>query len=164
MEAPEIHVLNRVDWQFFGTCTFRSVRTSDRRRHGMWFALLRRTGRHFGRNFGQLLWALRQEEGELSGRTHFHYLLAGLDRRAMNPTTCFWLMDGWERLGGGMSRVKVFDPRLNAGAYILKDGCGHADASLGGGVYETAKFSSRDCQLTIAKSVWNLARRQANRR
>jgi hypothetical protein len=26
METPEIHVLNRINWQFFGTLTFKSER------------------------------------------------------------------------------------------------------------------------------------------
>jgi hypothetical protein len=163
MEIPEIHILNQIYWQFFGTLTFRSERLSERKRYGMWFALLRQISRQYKVPFERLLWVLRIEQGEKFGRTHFHYLLAGLDRRYENPTTCFWLMNGWETLGGGMSRVSVFDPRLNAGSYILKDLDRFNDNTLGGGFYESAKFSSQDCQLMIADAVWNVARRRLKR-
>ncbi len=159
MELPEIHVLNRIRWQFFGTLTFKSMRISERKRHHMWYAFLRQSARHFHMPFERLLWVLRNEEGEITGRLHFHFLLAGLDRRYQNPSTCFWLMDQWEQLKGGMARVTVFDPRLNAGAYILKD-LTLDDASLGGGFYESAKFGGGECQLTIAHSVWKTAKRQ----
>lgn len=35
--------------------------------------------------FGKLLRVLREKDGESSGRVHFHFLLAGLDRRDANP-------------------------------------------------------------------------------
>lgn len=164
MEIPEIHVLNRIHWQFFGTVTFRSERLSERKRFGMCFALLRQTSKEFQVPFRRLLWVLRREDGEKTGRTHFHYLLAGLNRRFENPTTCFWLMNRWEQLRGGMSRVSVFDPRLNAGSYILKDLNRFDDSTLGGGYYESSKFSSEDSQLTIADAVWKVAKRQMKRR
>jgi len=73
--------------------------------------LLRRAARCFKKDFHQLLWTLRAENGERAGRAHFHFLLAGFETKA----ACFFLMDRWEKLGGGMARVSVFDPRLNAG-------------------------------------------------
>ena len=156
MESPEIHVLNRIRWQFFGTLTFKSERLSERRRYHMAYAHLRQIAKQFRVPFKGLLWVLRQEEGEMFGRLHFHYLLAGLDRRNVHPTTCHWIMNQWEDIGGGMARVSRFDPRLNAGAYLLKD-LSFDDSSLAGGAYESAKFGSGTCQLTIAHSVWKKA-------
>jgi hypothetical protein len=144
----------------FGTLTFKTERLSERKRYHTWFALLRRAARHFRKDFGQMLWTLRAENGERTGRAHFHFLLAGLEARAACPTTCFFLMDLWEKLGGGMARVSVFDPRLNAGAYILKDLHPFDASSLAGGFHESGKFSWGDCTLTIANSVWNAARNQ----
>lgn len=161
MEVPETHVMNKVHWQFFGTLTFKKERMAERHRLGMWFALLRQTGKQFKTPFPNLLWILRQERGELFGRTHFHYLLAGLDRRVEHPTTCFWLMNRWEQLNGGMSRVHVFDPRLGAGAYMLKGEGAFNDRTLGGDTYESTKFASPDCELMIANSVWKVARRRS---
>jgi len=52
--------------------------------------------------------------------------------------------------------VTMFDPRLSGGSYILKD-LAFDDSTLAGGAYESAKFGSNTCQLTIAKSVWKMA-------
>lgn len=163
MELPEIHVLNRIRWQFFGTLTFKSERLSQRKRYHMWYAFLRQSARHFRLPFHRLLWVLRDERGESTGRAHFHFLLAGLDRRNLNPSSCFWLMHQWEQLRGGMARVSVFDPRLNGGSYILKD-LAFNDSTLGGGFYESARFGCEACQLTIANSVWKTAKKQVKRR
>jgi hypothetical protein len=43
-----------------------------------------------------------QKAGEQFGRRHYHYLLAGAREALANQSTCFWLMDKWEKLDGGM--------------------------------------------------------------
>ena len=86
-----------------------------------------------------------------------------LPTRAACPTTCFFLMDLWEGLGGGMARVSVFDPRLNAGAYITKDLAASDGLSSMEGFHESGKVSWGDCRLTIANSVWKAAARQLHR-
>lgn len=164
MEIPEIHVLNRIRWQFFGTLTFKSVRISERKRYHMWYAYLRQVARRMDLGgFQRLLWVLRAELGERTGRFHFHYFLAGLPTRAACPTSCFFLMNLWEELRGGMARVDVFDPRLNAGAYITKGLADSNDSSLARGFHESGKVSWGDCQLTIANSVWKAASTQLHR-
>jgi hypothetical protein len=60
-----------------------------------------------------------------------------------NLTTCFWLMDRWEKFGGGMARIHVFDSRLNAGSYILKRNGFRLTAVDLGDAYESAKFASK---------------------
>ncbi len=87
MEIPEVHVLNRFDWQFFGTLTFKGERLPERVRVALFFALLREYGAQFGMKFAHLLWCLRQEQGELFGRRIFHLLLAGVRPALLNPTT-----------------------------------------------------------------------------
>ena len=155
MEAPGIYVLSMIDWQLFGTLTFKSERLPERVRLALYFALLRESKAVLGVKFPHLLWCLRQEQGELMGRRHFHFLLAGAQDRAIHPTTCFWLQDKWEKLGGGMARIHVFDSRLNAGSYILK--WSGFDESIGGDAYESAKFSSKACELMLADRVWKVA-------
>ena len=59
--------------------------------------------------------------------------LAGLPTRMFSISTCFFLMNLWEELGGGMARIELFDPRLNAGAYISKDLARLGNASLSRG-------------------------------
>ena len=155
MEVPEMHMLNKIEWQFFATLTFRSERLPERVGLGLFFAALREFCRKFGMKFPVLLWCLRQESGEVFGRRHFHCLLAGVREALVNQSTCFWLMDKWEKLGGGMARIHVFDSALNGGSYILKrNGFGGVDL---GDSYESAKFSSKACELLLADRVWKVA-------
>lgn len=66
-------------------------------------------------------------------------------------------MDKWEKLGGGMARIHVFDSRLNAGSYILKR-CGFSSNAVSlGDAYESAKFASKACELMRADLVWKVA-------
>ena len=44
MEIPEIHILSKIDWQFFGTLTFKSERLPERVRLALYYALLRTGG------------------------------------------------------------------------------------------------------------------------
>jgi hypothetical protein len=155
MEVPELHVLNKIEWQLFETLTFKSERLPERVRLALFFALLREFCSQFGLKFPHLLWCLRQESGEVFGRRHFHCLIAGVRGALVNLTTCFWLMDKWEKLGGGMARVHVFDSGLNAGSYILKRN-GFSGVDLGDS-YESAKFSSKACELMLADRVWKVA-------
>lgn len=156
MEAADIHVLKEVPWQFFGTLTFRKERLPERIRLSMFFALMRRTAKAHRVRFHRLLWCLRMEHGEATGRRHFHFLLAGLPSEATTIRTCFALKNGWEDpalIRGGMARVTLFDPRLDAGRYLTKPD-GHADP---GDAYESAKFGSHSSSLMIAHAVWRFA-------
>ncbi len=155
MQTAELHVLNTIAWQLFATLTFKSERLPERVRLGLFFALLREFCAQFDLKFAYLLWCLRQESGEMFGRRHFHCLLAGAREALVNLTTCFWLMDKWEKLGGGMARIHVFDSRLNAGSYILKRN-GFSAVDLGDS-YESAKFTSKACELMLADRVWKVA-------
>ena len=156
MGAPELQILNKIAWQFFATLTFKSERLPERVRLSLFFALLREFCAEFDLKFAYLLWCLRQESGETFGRRHFHFLLGGAREALVNLTTCFWLMDKWEKLGGGMARIHVFDSRLNAGSYILKRN-GFSNAVDLGDAYESAKFASKACELMLADRVWRVA-------
>jgi hypothetical protein len=156
MEAPELLVINKIAWQLFATLTFKSERLPERVRLSLFFALLREFCAQFQLKFPYLLWCLRQEPGETFGRRHFHFLLAGAREALVNQATCFWLMNKWEKLGGGMTRIYVFDPRLNAGSYILQRN-GFSSAVDLGDAYESAKFASKACELMLADRVWKVA-------
>ncbi len=41
METAELHVINKIAWQFFATLTFKSERLPERVRLALFFALLR---------------------------------------------------------------------------------------------------------------------------
>jgi hypothetical protein len=84
-------------------------------------------------------------------------LLAVAREALVNLTTCFWLMDRWEKLGGCLARIHVFDSRLNAGSYILKQNGFSSSAVDLGDAYESAKFASKACELMLADRVWKVA-------
>lgn len=149
MEKPELYQLARIDWQFFGTLTFRAAEVPERIRVSMWFAFVRKIAANFGCHFHTLLWCLRQESGEINGRRHFHYLLGGLPEKAVTKSSCFAQMAQWENLRGGMARVRLFDRSLNGIDYIAKDCLGMSGADL----YESAKFGSSSSSLMLSKGV-----------
>lgn len=154
MESPDIHILTQPYWQFFGTLTFRQERLPERVRLGMFFTLMRRVASEFRIHFPRLPWCLRQERGETFGRRHYHYLLTGLPQEAVTPATCFFQMAEWEKAGGGMARVHVFDQRLGGVGYVTK--ClGSPD---GGDVYESAKFGGGHCELMLSDATWGILR------
>jgi len=159
MESPETQLLTQVRWQFFGTLTFKSERLPERVRLGMYFALMRRVAYESRVYFPRLAWCLRQEQGEELGRRHFHFLLTGLPKRWVTKASCFYLMAQWERIGGGMARVTVFDQRLNGAGYITKCLGEFPDA---GDRYESAKFESRHCDLMLSDAVWAILKARLN--
>lgn len=152
MESPDIYVLMRIRWQFFGTLTFKSEKLPERVRVGMFYALLRQVAKDFGLYFPALPWCLRKERGEISGRLHCHFLLAGLPEHAVSQKTCFAMMAYWEKKRGGIPRIRIFDPHLNGVDYVAKclgQGLDGADS------YESAKFGSNGSELLYAEAVWD---------
>jgi len=156
MESPDIHVLQTVkNWQFFGSFTFKQSRLPERVRLCMWFALCRNLCKWHRVYFPDLLWALRQEPGELTGRLHFHALIGGIPSYACDERTCMQIKTQWERIGGGIARVRMFDRQLNGPGYILKCVTSHEgfEDLVGANAYESAKFGSAQCHLMVANSV-----------
>lgn len=154
MEKPELYQLTRIRWQFFGSLTFRVAELPERVRLSMWFTAARKTAENFGLYFPTLPWCLRQEEGETTGRRHFHVLLGGLPSRAVTKSTNFALMAGWESVGGGMARYRIFDRTLNGVDYVCK-----CLGMSGADVYESAKFGSKSSGLMLSKGAEKILQR-----
>lgn len=155
MESALTYTLQRVHWQFFGTLTFKSARLPERVRLSMFFALVRCLCRWHKVPFRKCVWALRQESGEISGRLHFHFLIAGLPSFAVQDATSMSIKAQWERIGGGMARVRKYESREQGLEYILK--CLNAGANL----YEVTKFSNSADEVMLSDSIWdwtNIAR------
>ncbi|MFZ4695945.1 MAG: hypothetical protein ACOYMV_12540, partial [Verrucomicrobiia bacterium] len=76
MESPFVYVLQFVEWQFFTSLTFKSERLPERVRLSVFFAWARNVASWHNINFRHLLWCLRMEPGEITGRRHFHALIA----------------------------------------------------------------------------------------
>jgi len=119
----------------------------------MFVALVRTQARSFRVHFSEILWCLRRERGESTGRWHQHAVIAGLPPSA-GARNCFALMSQWESLGGGMARVSVYNSSLDGLDYILK-GSGLTESTAkrwAGDYHELSKFGGL-CDVTLSKSV-----------
>jgi hypothetical protein len=119
----------------------------------MFVALVRMQARSFRVHFSEILWCLRRERGESTGRLHLHAVIAGLPPSA-GPRNCLALMSQWESLGGGMARVSVYNSSLDGLDYILKgSGLTESKATRWAGDYhELSKFGGW-CDVTLSESV-----------
>jgi hypothetical protein len=151
---PEIYALSLIEWQFFASLTFKSEKLTEAARIKLFFAVLRRQAEHFGVHFKRLIWCLRTERGEATGRLHYHALIAGFPQHARTVATCFSFMRIWEQLGGGMARVTVYSPRLDGVGYVLKGGEAEYRRA-GGDYYETRKFGGR-CDVMLSESIFRV--------
>jgi hypothetical protein len=152
---PELFSLSLVEWQLFCTFTFKQLRLSERVRLAMFFALLRTQAGNFGLHFKRVMWVLRRENGESTGRYHFHALIAGLPAHVKHKGTCLAIMKIWERIGGGMARVTEYDPQLDGVDYILKNGeqvISSLASRRAGDYYELTKFGGT-CDLMMSESL-----------
>jgi hypothetical protein len=171
-----LHHIQRSDWQFFVTCTYRNSETMGAKvRHSMQFQWLRRlAAMHEGERRGaaalrHLRFVIREEFGEQTERLHWHALVAGLKPSLVRSTTCLFMMGYWEGIGGGMSRVRVFDAAQDGVSYITKglEGNGTDWTKEGANAYELAKFKSDDSLMLIPSHAllaeWRGAARESGR-
>ena len=153
MHNPELHSLAAVNWQYFCSFSFKSEKQFARFGSQMFVALVRIQARSFGVHFKKILWCLRRERGESTGRWHFHAVIAGLPPSA-GPRNCLALMSQWESQGGGIARVSVYNSSLDGLDYILKGA--ELTESLAkrwaGDYHELSKFGG-SCDVTLSESV-----------
>jgi hypothetical protein len=152
MESADIYVLSKLRWQLFGSLTFKQSKMPDWHRMKMLFALFRKVAKDFHVYFPAIPFVVRLEPGEIGERMHNHFLLSGLPDNAPSVPTCFAMMRYWERLGGGIPRVRVFDPRLSGVDYVAECLGYHMD---GADIYESAKFGSNGRELFYSRAVWD---------
>lgn len=161
---PECWTLGAIPWDLFVTLTFRGISLADKStrsskiRVTQWFAFHRRFCRQFGITCPRLLWALRQEQGEVGGRMHLHALIGGVPLPLVNERTCFWLMHQWsddDKMCNGWARCRVVDDALAGAEYACK---GLLETEITAShAYETTKFRDSD-QIVLSKSVVGLLR------
>ena len=113
----------------------------------MFNAALRQLAQTLRLYFPRLPWCRREELGDLLGRRHYHFLLTGLPARAVCLSTCFFLMAAWEKIGGGMARVRLCDQAQDGLEYVTK-------CLSGGDAYETSKFAEGLSHLTLSDGLW----------
>jgi hypothetical protein len=119
----------------------------------MFVALVRTQARSFGVHFSRILWCLRRERGESTGRLHQHAVIAGLHPYA-GARNCLALMSQWESLGGGIARVSVYNSSLDGLDYILKgSGLTESKATRWAGDYHALSKFGGSCDVTLSKTV-----------
>lgn len=155
LENPETFFLSSIYWQLFGGLTFLSANLSERVRLCMWFSFVREIAKFNKLHFSNVLWVLRLERGDLSGRLHFHFLVSGLSQQNISIGDRFAMRALWKRCGGGISVIDLYDNRLHGLPYIAGLlGCSASDiGSTGSMAYESAKFGAANSVLMLSKSV-----------
>ena len=148
MHNPELHALAAVNWQYFCSFSFRSEKHCARFGPRMIAALVRTQARSFRVHFSEILWCLRRESGEATGRLHLHAVIAGLPPFA-GARNCLALMSQWEGLGGGIARVGVYNSSMDGLDYILK-GPGLGAAMAAGRVLVTNNI----CDFVPLHNLW----------
>jgi len=165
MEKPDVYILSQVDWQFWITLTFKQdALNSEKLRQSLWFALLRDLAGWYRVDFNRLLWVRRAELGETSARLHWHALVGGLPDEAKHRATCFSIKNDWERLGGGMARVYMYDRSRSAVDYMFKgdvriESYDHTVMTDGAQFYESSKFGGSD-RVTFSEGTLRLLHRR----
>lgn len=162
MEHPDKYTVARIEWQFFGTLTFKQERLPDRVRASMLFAFLRTCAGYYRVHFKKTLWCGRMEAGEMAARLHYHVLMAGFPPHAVQTRTCFAFMEAWRKVHGGHPQVRVFNPNLDGVDYVLK-GAGEAVLRYEGNDYELTKFGTAD-KVTFSESCLLAMRAGVDRR
>jgi len=144
--------LARLQWDVFGTLTFRSV-PSTKRAFGRAWAHLHHAAELSERPYSKLLIALRPELGELGGRFHFHYLLGGTQTRN-EITLAHQLEHHWFGLSGqgAIAKCRAYDHSRAGVEYVTK--C-LTEGTVGKNEYELRKFNLSD-SVTLSRSIFKV--------
>ena len=139
---PDAYVLSKVDWHYFGTLTYASVKPQYVRR-SMTMALMYRIARMLSVRPNRLLWVLRDEAGELNEREHHHFLIRLDDIRSTSKRTCFALDALWKKVGGGITDIRPYNQQLAGADYVTK-------CLSGANEYELKKFNGSLNRLMLS--------------
>lgn len=148
-DTADYWMLRQVEWQVFGTLTFKQDRLPAQVRKSMFFALLRKLAKRLNLYYKRLVWVLCPEgDGQLTHR-HFHFLIAGLPNHATPAPICRFIADQWQLHGGGMARVTAYNNALRGVRYILK----HLETVAQSCAAESAKSGRQDCEPMLSNSL-----------
>jgi hypothetical protein len=96
--------------------------------------------RHHCVKWNKFFWIARPEDGERTGRAHWHVLIHGLPFERHNPSDRFVAKKLWEQVNGGeVSDFRRFDSTLAGARYVLKGL--HNWTEKNANAYEVGKFS-----------------------
>jgi len=157
MEPDKYH-LGTLDWEFFGSLTYKGKVPPSQYRETMWMAFIFELCQKAKSKPRELLWVRREERGEMGGRLHQHFLLSflkpGLHHNRI--TWSFVMKHLWEKVvGGGGCRIRPYNWRLSGAEYTLKN-------LSGGDAYELGKFNADSAALTLSHRLESLLKRRAH--
>jgi hypothetical protein len=181
---PEARHAGLIDWQLFCTWTFKSDALPSQVKIKQLFAFLREVAELSGTSFKRMLWMVRAEDGEITGRFHYHGLIGGLPPSFCSIANCFRLALIWhpepeiaapnyhgKKLRMGWAEIRKFNVDLDGVGYVLKGlppGARAQGANLdrglkgpsGADLYEYSKFSSDTSTVTLSESCIRLLERR----
>lgn len=138
-------------WQYFGTLTFAQPVPGLAASRKLVFAHLYRAAKLLKSPFSRLVWVLRAEHGEKTGRLHYHFLL-GAGTLKPNLGLCFTLNNNWEKLPRcGIARHRIFDKSQNGAEYVVA--CLSGEDTAGADFYESMKFGTQGSDVTLSNSL-----------
>lgn len=157
---PYSWVLSFFKWQISGTLTFERDYLHDNVRLSIAMATLRDTAEELGIYAPKFQWGLKREEGEIGGRVHFHFIIAGLRKSELTPKLCRFIGHSWRSHGGSYVRIEIKDDSLDAMEYFLKDSHYKIDIHK---AMTCSKFGSGHCEPMLSDAVWRESKRRSKR-
>lgn len=141
-----------VEWQVFGTCTWRPslLGSAKSREDRLWSFLKEVTEDKRSGKFYDMPVVVRWEKGELGGQPHAHFLLGGLGGVTLD--WCYKIAAIWNQRCG-LSRVRFFGDGSgeNTLSYVTKN----LQFVHGRDRYELGKFTFAD-RLCVNDAAWSL--------
>ena len=137
------HNLAVLDWQLFGTLTFKKTGPKPKMWGCAWLHF-QRLARITGTEYSALRIALRYELGEQTERPHFHYLLGGLAVKN-HVSASYVARREWGARVGSFATIRAYDSAQAGASYICK--------CLGANAYERSKFDSAD-EVCLSDAVF----------
>jgi len=139
------HNLSLLDWQLFGTLTFRTLSPAPRLWSCAW-SHFHRLAKLCEMPYGKMEIVLRYELGEHGQRPHFHYLVANCPWR--NHLALSKAAEAlWRSTTGAIPKVRPYDSALAGSDYVVK--CLHDGANE----YERRKYDTAE-QVEVSDAVY----------
>jgi hypothetical protein len=138
-------------------CQFHNIVRGRRAQDKLAWAWLQRVARSYRVPDRYLLVALRGEDGELNGKSHFHALIGGLGDGVNWRRASASLRGSWLHFDCGMATTEPYNPAKDGIGYML-DTWGEEQRLAGARGYELAKFGRLDPRLYVSASVFDWLR------
>ena len=156
MESTWQWQLSLVQWQIFGSLSFRANIQSVTLRRQLAEKLLTKIANINGMPLWNLAYVLRFEDGELTGRPHVHYVISLLPKNGATVQACMVHRQWWREIAG----LSVINPIDH---YAPGDVLGYLTKGVTSGAvcYEIAKFGKADAVFCSPMARMEMLRARA---